>query len=128
MSWFSQYVGDPIKAALAKGLQAAEKLGDEELKALIGQAAKTLPAAPITATAETEFETVLQTGFDALVKSTIGEVPVAGQVLSAEVIAAGNEAIDYGVTKGGAALNALAAAAKAKLAAYAAPPATHPGS
>jgi hypothetical protein len=117
MSWFSEYVGDPLKALLAK----AVAMGDAELKALAGQVAASLPAAPVTATAETAFETVLQGGFDALVTSVVGQVPVAGQTLEAEAIAAGNAAIDYGVEKGAAALNALAAAAKAKLIALAKP-------
>ncbi len=128
MSWFSEYVGDPLKALLAK----AVALGDAELVKLAGQVAAKMPAAPITATAETTFETVIQTGFDALVTSVVGPVPVVGKTLEADVIAAGNAAIDYGVEKGAAALDALAAAAKAKLAGMAATqtaapaPATHP--
>ncbi len=115
MSWFSKYVGDPLKALLAK----AVALGDAELKALAGQVAAQLPAAPITATAETAFETALTTGFDALLTSVVGPVPAAGEALEADALAAGNAAIDYGVEKGTAALNALAAAAKAQLASYA---------
>jgi hypothetical protein len=80
----------------------------------------------VTATAETAFETVLTSGFDALVTSVVGPVPVVGQTLAAEAVTAGNAAIDYGVAKGAAALNALAAAAKAKLAALAEPPGTKP--
>jgi len=117
MSWFSEYVGDPLKALLAKAVAT----GEAEMVKLAGQVAAKMPAAPITATAETQFETALTTGFDALVTSVVGHVPVAGQALEHDAIAAGNAAIDYGVEKGAAALNALAAAAKAKLAGLAHP-------
>jgi hypothetical protein len=117
MSWFSEYVGDPLKALLAKAL--AE--GTADLKALAGQVASTMSSAPISATTETNFETAIQTGFDALVTDVVGPVPVVGAYLEPAAIAAGAAAIDYGVEKGAAALNALGATAKAKLTALAAP-------
>jgi hypothetical protein len=123
MSWFSEYVGDPLKALLAK----AEAEGSAELKALAGQVAKGLPAAPISATAETAFETALTAAADGLITTVVGEVPLVGAALAPTAVAEGNAAIDYMVQKGGAALNALAAAAKARLAALAAAPAATPG-
>lgn len=119
MSWFSKYVGDPLKALLAK----AEAAVESDLKALAGQVAGTLPAAPVTAAAETAFVTSLQSAADTLLISTLGAVPVAGAALTPEAEAAANAAIAYLVQKGGEALNALAAEAKATLAKAAGTPA-----
>jgi len=123
MSWFSEYVGDPLKALVAK---AAASL-DADLKALAGRVAATLPPAPISASAETAFETAIQTGMDAVITDAVGEIPVAGALLAPEAVAAGNAAIDYAVAKGTAALNALAATAKAQLVAFSQPPAPASG-
>jgi hypothetical protein len=120
MSWFSEYVGDPLKALVAK---AAASL-DAELKSLAGQVAKDLPPAPISASAETAFETSLQTAMDVVITDAVGDIPVAGALLAPEAVAAGNAAIDYAVQKGVAALNSLAATAKAQLANFAAKPAS----
>jgi hypothetical protein len=120
MSWFSEYIGDPLKALLAKAAASA----DADLKALAGKVAATLPAAPISASAETQFETDLTTAADKLITSAVGSVPVVGAALAPTAVADGNAAIDYMVEKGAAALNSLAAAAKAKLAALAAPAAS----
>jgi len=117
MSWFSEYVGDPLKALLAK----VEATGEADLKALAGQVAAQLPAAPISAAAETAFETALTAAADGLIKTVVGEVPVAGAALAPAAVTAGNAAIDYMVQKGAASLNTLAAAAKARLSAVAAP-------
>jgi len=115
MSWFSEYVGDPVKALIAKAAAGV----DAELKVLAGQAAAALPAAPISASAETAFETAIQTGMDAVITDAVGQIPAVGAVLAPEAVAAGNAAIDYAVVKGVAALNALAATAKAQLTAFA---------
>jgi hypothetical protein len=122
MSWFSEYIGDPIKALIAKAAAGV----DAELKILAGQAAAALPPAPISASAETAFETAIQTGMDAVIIDAVGEIPVAGALLAPEAVAAGNAAIDYAVAKGAAALNSLAASAKARLAAFAQAPAPAP--
>ncbi len=119
MSWFSEYIGDPVKALVAKAAASA----DADLKALAGQVAKTLSPAPISASAETAFETAIQTGMDAVITDAVGEIPVAGALLAPEAVAAGNAAIDYAVQKGVAALNSLAATAKAQLAAFSQSPA-----
>jgi hypothetical protein len=119
MSWFSEYIGDPIKALISK---AAASL-DADLKALAGQAAATLPPAPISASAETALETAIQGAMDVVITDAVGEIPVAGALLAPEAVAAGNAAIDYAVVKGTAALNSLAATAKAKLAAFSQSPA-----
>ncbi len=116
MSWFSKYVGDPLKALLVKAEQAAET----ELHTLAGDVAKTLPAAPVTAAVEVQFETDLQAAVDTAISAAVGPVPGVGSTLAPEAVAAANAAIDYLVQKGGASLNALAAQAKATLAAYAA--------
>jgi len=122
MSWFSEYVGDPLKALVAK---AAASL-DTDLKALAGQVAKDLPPAPISASAETACETSLQTAMDAVITDAVGEIPVAGALLAPEAVSAGNAAIDYAVQKGTAALNSLAATAKAQLLAFSQAPAPAP--
>jgi hypothetical protein len=114
MSWFSEYVGDPIKALISKAAAGV----DAELKALAGEAAKALPAAPISATAETAFETAIQTAMDGVITDAVGAIPAVGAVLAPEAVAAGNAAIDYAVQKGTTALNSLAASAKAKLAGF----------
>ncbi len=116
MSWFSQYVGDPLKALLVKAEQAVET----DLHALASDVAKTLPAAPVTAAVEVQFETDLQTAVDAAITAAVGPVPVVGAQIDAAAVAEANKAIDYLVQKGGASLNALAAQAKAKLTAFAA--------
>jgi hypothetical protein len=112
MSWLSEFVFDPIKALVRKGLTAVEA----DLQALAGKAAAALPSAPISDAAEVAFETSLQTAVDAVVVHVVGEVPVAGALLEAAAVKAANDAIDYSVTRGAALLNAAAAAAKAKLA------------
>jgi len=119
MSWFSEYVGDPLKALLAKAIAT----GDADLKGLAGQVASQLPAAPISASAETAFETALTAAADSVITGVVGQVPVVGAVLAPTAVAEGNAAIDYMVEKGTAALNSLAAAGKARLAALAAAPA-----
>ena len=111
MGWFEQYVGDPLKALLV----GAEKAVETELKALAGEVAKTLPAAPITATAEVAFETAVQAAVDGVITSIVGEVPAVGVMLAPEIVTQANAAIDYVVAKGGASLNSLAAQAKARL-------------
>jgi hypothetical protein len=119
MSWFSKYVGDPLKALLV----GAEHAAEAELKVLAGQVAQTLPAAPITATAEVAFETALQTAMDGVLTAAVGDVPVVGAVLAPEVVTQANAALDYVVAKGTASLNALAAQAKARIAALSQAPA-----
>jgi hypothetical protein len=117
MSWLSEFVFDPIKALVRKGLAAVET----DLKDLAGKAAAALPSAPISDAAEVAFETTLQSAVDGIVTHVVGEVPVAGALLEAAAVKAANDAIDYSVTRGAALLNAAAAAAKAKLASVAAP-------
>ena len=112
MSWFSEYVGDPLKALLV----GVEATAEADLKALAGQVAAQLPASPISATAEVAFEGGLAAAMDGMITAAVGSLPVVGQVLAPEAVAAGNAAIDYAVTRGTAALNALAVQAKAKLA------------
>jgi hypothetical protein len=116
MSWFSKYIGDPLKALLAK----VEATGEAELKQLAGQVAAQLPAAPVSATAESAFETALTTAADVFITAGVGSVPAVGTALAPTAVAVANEVIDYMVTKGTAQINALAAAAKASLAEVAA--------
>jgi hypothetical protein len=118
MSWFSEYIGDPVKALVAKAAAGV----DADLKALAGQAAQALPPAPISASAETALETAIQGAMDVVITDAVGKIPVAGAVLAPEAVAAGNAAIDYAVQKGVAALNSLAATAKAQLASFAQSP------
>jgi hypothetical protein len=118
MSWLSEFVFDPIKALVRKGLAAAEA----DLQALAGKAAAALPSTPISDAAEVAFETSLQSAVDGIVIHVVGEVPVVGQLLEADAVKAANAAIDYSVSRGAALLNAAAAAAKAKLASVAAAP------
>lgn len=124
MSWFSKYIGDPLKALLAK----VEATGEADLKQLAGQVASQMPASPVSATAETAFETALTTAADAFITAGAGTVPVVGAELAPTAVATANEVIDYMVTKGTAQINALAAAAKASLAAVSASSASGGGS
>jgi hypothetical protein len=115
MSWFSKFVGDPLKALLAKVIAD----GTSDLKALAGDVAAQLPAAPVSATVETAFQTAVQTAVDGYLTAAVGTVPVIGSELSADAVTEANEAIDYMVEVGGKAINSLAASAKATLAAVA---------
>lgn len=112
MSWFSEYVGDPLKAMLAKAIAT----GDAELKALAGQVAASLPAAPVTATAEAAFETAMTAAADGLLIAALGQAGPIGVAAEGPTEAEANAVIDFMVKKGGDQLNALAAAAKAKVA------------